>query len=70
MPRRSRAKRVRKQKNDREDARLMLRALRENNFSRIWVPTPENRDLRQLLLAPASAGADAHADHESVAGRR
>src|ERR1700694_940481 len=43
------AKRVRKQKNDREDARLMLRLLRENNFPRIWVPTPENRDLRQLL---------------------
>ena len=43
------AKRVRKQKNDREDARLMLRLLRENNFPRIWVPTPETRDLRQLL---------------------
>ncbi|MFZ3331160.1 MAG: hypothetical protein WA197_11055, partial [Candidatus Acidiferrales bacterium] len=37
--------RVRKQKTDREDARL----LRENNFPRIWVPSPENRDLRQLL---------------------
>ena len=43
------AKRVRKQKNDREDARLMLRLMRENNFPRIWVPSPENRDLRQLL---------------------
>ena len=41
-------KRVRKQKTDREDARL-LRLLRENNFPRIWVPSPENRDLRQLL---------------------
>jgi transposase len=42
-------KRVRKQKTDREDARLMLRLLLENRFPRIWVPNPENRDLRQLL---------------------
>ncbi|HWO29903.1 MAG TPA: transposase [Candidatus Acidoferrum sp.] len=42
-------KRVRKQKTDREDARLLLRLLRENNFPQIWVPSPENRDLRQLL---------------------
>jgi len=43
------AKRVRKQKTDREDARLLLRLLLENRFPRIWVPSPENRDLRQLL---------------------
>ena len=42
-------KRVRKQKTDREDARLLLKLLRENNFPRIWVPSAENRDLRQLL---------------------
>src|ERR1700678_4022543 len=42
-------KRVRKQKTDREDARLLLRLLRENRFPRVWVPNPENRDLRQLL---------------------
>ena len=42
-------KRVRKQKTDREDARLMLKLLRENCFPKIWVPSPENRDLRQLL---------------------
>jgi transposase len=42
-------KRVRKQKTDREDARLLLRLLQEKNFPRIWVPSPENRDLRQLL---------------------
>ena len=41
-------KRVRKQKTDRGDARLLLRLMRENNFPRIWV-SPENRDLRQLL---------------------
>jgi transposase len=42
-------KRVKKQKTDREDARLLLRLMRENNFPQIWVPSPENRDLRQLL---------------------
>jgi transposase len=43
------AKRVNKQKFDREDARLLLRLLRENNFPQIWIPDAENRDLRQLL---------------------
>ncbi len=43
------AKRVKKLKYDREDARLILRLMRENNFPQIWVPDPENRDLRQLL---------------------
>jgi transposase len=42
-------KRVRKQKTDREDARLLLRLLLENRFPRIWVPSPANRDVRQLL---------------------
>ena len=42
-------KRVRKQKTDRNDAQLLLRLLLENNFPKIWVPSPENRDLRQLL---------------------
>ena len=42
-------KRVKKQKTDREDARLLLRLMRGNNFPRIWVPSAENRDLRQLL---------------------
>src|ERR1700747_2047437 len=41
--------RVRKRKYDREDARLLLRLMREDRFPRIWVPSPENRDLRQLL---------------------
>jgi transposase len=43
------AKRVKKRKTDREDARLLLRLMREDHFPRIWVPSPENRDLRQLL---------------------
>ena len=43
------AKRVKKRKTDRNDALLLLRLLRENNFPQIWIPSPENRDLRQLL---------------------
>ena len=41
--------RGRKQKTDREDARLVLRLLLENRFPKIWVPSPDNRDVRQLL---------------------
>jgi transposase len=49
-PARIRAKRVRKQKTDRQDAQLLLRLLlEEDGFPRVWVPSPENRDLRQLL---------------------
>ena len=44
-----RAKRVRKQKTDRQDAQLILKLLLEDRFPRIWVPSWENRDLRQLL---------------------
>jgi transposase len=44
-----RTKRVRKQKTDRQDAQLILRLLVEDRFPRIWVPSGENRDLRQLL---------------------
>src|SRR5260370_38552749 len=48
-PARIKAARVRKQKTDRQDAQLLLRLLVESRFPRIWVPTPENRDLRQLI---------------------
>ena len=44
-----RTKRVRKQKTDRQDAQLILKLLLEDRFPRIWVPSWENRDLRQLL---------------------
>src|SRR5438046_8076702 len=44
-----RTKRVRKQKTDRQDAQLILQLLLEERFPRIWVPSGENRDLRQLL---------------------
>src|ERR1022692_4747036 len=43
------AKRVRKQKTDRNDAQLLLKLLLGNTFPKIWVPGPENRDLGQLL---------------------
>jgi transposase len=48
-PAQIKAKRVKKQKTDRKDALLLLRLMREDNFPRVWVPSPENRDLRQLL---------------------
>jgi transposase len=42
-------KRVKKQKTDRQDAQLLLKLMTEDRFPRIWVPSPENRDVRQLL---------------------
>jgi transposase len=44
-----RAKRVRKQKTDRQDAQLILKLMLKDDFPKIWVPSWENRDLRQLL---------------------
>jgi len=44
-----RAKRVRKKKTDREDARHILQLLLEDRFPRIWVASWDNRDVRQLL---------------------
>ena len=43
------AMRVRKQKTDRQDAQFLLKLMMEDRFPRVWVPSPENRDLRQLL---------------------
>jgi len=48
-PAQIRTQRVRKQKTDRQDAQLLRRLLTEERFPRVWVPSPENRDLRQLL---------------------
>jgi transposase len=42
-------KRVRKQKTDRQDAQLILKLMLKDDFPQIWVPSWENRDLRQLL---------------------
>jgi transposase len=44
-----RASEVRKQKTDERDARLILDLLLAKRFPKIWVPTPDERDLRQLL---------------------
>jgi transposase len=44
-----RSKRVRKQKTDRQDARLILQLLLEDRFQQTWVPSWENRDLPELL---------------------
>lgn len=41
---------VRKQKTDRRDAEHILRLLLEERFPRIWVPSLEVRDVRQLLV--------------------
>jgi transposase len=43
------ARRVRKQKTDRQDAQHILKLLLKDDFPKIWVPSWENRDLRQLL---------------------
>jgi transposase len=48
-PAQIRARQVRKQKNDRRDAEHILKLMVKDNFPRIWAPTPENRDLRQLV---------------------
>jgi transposase len=43
------SKRARKQKTDRQDAQHILKLMLKDDFPRIWVPSWENRDLRQLL---------------------
>ena len=45
-----RARVVRKQKTDRRDAEHVLELLRTGRFPRIWVPSLEVRDVRQLLV--------------------
>lgn len=47
---RIRASVVRRQKTDARDAEHILRLLSEDRFPRLWVPTQEERDVRQLLL--------------------
>ena len=44
-----RAKRGRKAKTDRQDALHILNLLLKDDFPKIWVPSWENRDMRQLL---------------------
>jgi len=44
-----RARAVRRQKTDTRDAEHLLDLLINRRFPRVWVPTPEERDVRQLL---------------------
>lgn len=48
-PAQVRARQVRKHKTDRQDAELLLRLTMKDELPRIWVPSRDNRDLRQLL---------------------
>jgi transposase len=45
-----RSRAVRQQKTDRRDAEHLLRLLVEGRFPKIWVPSLEERDVRQLLV--------------------
>jgi transposase len=45
-----RASYVRKQKTDKRDAGHILKLLMEGRFPRLWTPSAEQRDLRQLLI--------------------
>ncbi len=45
-----RASYVRKQKTDKRDAAHILKLLVEGRFPRLWMPSAEQRDLRQLLI--------------------
>ena len=47
---RIRAADPRQQKHDRRDAALILKLLLEGRFPRIWTPSSEEKDLRQLLI--------------------
>jgi transposase len=60
-------RRPRKQKTDRQDAELILKLIVKDDFPRIWVPSWENRDLRQLLWHRHRM-MQANANHESATG--
>lgn len=49
-PARIRKAAPRRQKTDRNDARLLLQLLEEGRLPRIWVPDKQTRDLRQLVM--------------------
>ncbi len=49
-PARIRAAAAHKAKTDKRDADLLLQLLLEKRFPKIWIPSPEQRDARQLVL--------------------
>ena len=57
------AKRVRKQKTDRQDAQLILRLMLKDDFPQIWLPSWESRSAA-TAVAPASHGAWVHREYE------
>jgi len=61
-----RAKRVRKKKTDREDARHILHLLVKDRFPRIWGSKLGESRGATVAVAPAPHGADAHPDHEPI----
>ena len=62
-----RASYVRNQKTDKRDAAHMLKLLVEGRFPRLWMPSAEQRDLRQLLISSAQAGGDPRPGEEWLA---
>jgi hypothetical protein len=64
-----RAKRVRKKKTDREDARHILKLTGGGSFSTDLGSELGESRYAAAVVAPAPDGADAHPDHEPVAGR-
>ena len=61
-----RASFVRKQKTDRRDAAHILKLLIEDRFPRLWRPSTEERDLRQVADPSAQAGLDSGTGEERV----
>src|SRR6266481_7080700 len=66
-PAQIKAKRVKKQKYDREDARLLLRLMREDRFPQTPGTESGESGSPTTVVALASHGADAHADHGPAA---
>ena len=62
-----RARRVRKQKTDRQDARLILQLLLEDRFPRDLGAELGEPGSAAAAVAPAPHGAGAHPDHEPTA---
>jgi len=62
-----RAKRVRKQKTDRQDAQLILRLIMVDRFPKIWVPKFRKSRPAATAVASAPHGEGAHPDYESTA---
>ena len=62
-----RASDARQQKHDKRDARLLLQLLMEERFPRIWVPSREQKDLRQLLMHRHKLVAHSRAGEERIA---